>query len=596
MKRQIACLMALLIMGMALIPVQVLAAGTFSDVEPSHWGASYIAQCYDLGLMVGTAETTFSPAGTLTVAQAVTTAVRIHDYCTGDQTEIVQDGVNWYDGYVRAAIKLKIMSDTEFDSYTRSATRAELAGLLGKALPKKALKAINSVKELPDVDVHTPYADEIFKLYEAGVITGSDKYGTFSPYQNISRVELATLLCRLAKEDTRKTFTLLEKPADTTARTTNCRLVIAGVPVYGVVEIDKQFYIPIGILDDRNVLPERMVYLNEYTDRITLEIHPENLKEGQSMIAQAYTPTPGMAMGLAEPSDLTLIYHKKEIENALYMIDGRYSMVSLEKIGAKREGNDFILHPNGAKGVEIVEETDLIGSIPAQLKKSTTRETVIAVHDYIVNTLKYDPRVSQVYTTEAEMQKVETLWTDAEAKYQYENNLALATGYGVCQHYAELFQAFCTRLGIASCYVSGNGNGGSHGWNAVYVDGTWLYVDCTFDDPVGKTQTLLRDYCLVGPDKMAIKHAWRGADYPMPAEYDPMWEQLDSRNITSADMFRKCLIAQMMQKKTSFSLRTVKSGAYGGVACVYKFNTGFYYMSSYYNKTTGAYDFTVEYW
>lgn len=153
-------------------------------------------------------------------------------------------------------------------------------------------------------------------------------------------------------------------------------------------------------------------------------------------------------MGMAEPSDLTLIYHKEEIKNALYMIEGRYPMVALEKIGAKRDGSDFVLYPNEAKNVQIVEEPDLIGNIPAQLKKSTSRETVIAIHDYIVNTLKYDPTVSRIYTTEAEMQKVQQLWTDAESKYQYVNNMALATGYGVCQNYAELFQAFCARLGI----------------------------------------------------------------------------------------------------------------------------------------------------
>ena len=29
----------------------------------------------------------------------------------------------------------------------------------------------------------------------------------------------------------------------------------------------------------------------------------------------------------------------------------------------------------------------------------------------------------------------------------------------------------------------------------------------------------------------------------MPDAYDPAWEQLDPNNVTSADMFRKCLLA-----------------------------------------------------
>ena len=596
MKKWCALLLAIFCCMTICLPVQAADVSVFTDVPENHWGAAYVQQCYEMGLMLGTSDTTFAPGGTLTVAQAITTAVRIHDYCTGEQTRLEEGLENWYDCYVKAAIKLRIMTEAEFDSYIRPATRAELAGLLGKAVPKKYVKAINSVKELPDVDEATPYTDEIFLLYEAGVLTGADQYGTFTPYQNITRVELATILCRLAKAETRVQLALLKKPADSTVRTTACRLVIAGVPVYGVVEIDKQYYMPLEILDDDNTLPDRMVYLNQYTEQYELEIHPENLKTGDRVIQQAYAPVPGVVMGKAEPTAIAFLYQDKEIENALFMIEGRYPMVSLTALGAKRQGNDFILYPNGAKDAEIVFEPDLIGQIPATLKKDTVRKTVIAIHDYLVNTLKYDPRVSMAYTNDAELQKVDQLWSAAEESYQYKNNLTLATGYGVCQNYAELFQAFCARLGIPSCFVSGIGNGDSHAWNIVYVDGQWLYVDCTFDDPIGKTQTLRQKYCLVGPDVMAVDHAWRGEDYPMPDEYDPAWELLDPMRITSADMFRKCMIAQMMQKKTSFSLKPIVSGAYGGTACVYKYDTGFYFMTGSYNRNTGAYDYKVEYW
>ncbi len=55
---------------------------------------------------------------------------------------------------------------------------------------------------------------------------------------------------------------------------------------------------------------------------------------------------------------------------------------------------------------------------------------------------------------------------------------------------------------------------------------------------------------------MVKGHYWDDTDYPMPKEYDPAWAQLDPNNITSADMYRKCLVAQIMQQKTSFSLST----------------------------------------
>ncbi|MBP3292715.1 MAG: hypothetical protein J6N32_03085, partial [Clostridia bacterium] len=434
---------------------------------------------------------------------------------------------------------------------------------------------------------------------KTGVLTGNDAYGTFSPYQNISRAELAALLCRLAKEDTRVKFTLMPKPADTVVRTTSCRLVIAGIPVYGVVEIDKKYYMPLEILDDRNILPPRVIYLEQRMNQpLSLEIHPENLSDGDTVIRQTSGTPAGIEMGHAEPYTEQFLYHKKEVKNAVYTIDGRYPMVSLDAIGAKREGNDFILYPDQADDVKLQYEDDLVGTIPSQLKRNTTRETVIAVHDYLVNTLTYDPRVSRAYTTQEQMEEVDKLWTKAEETYTYENNLSLATGYGVCQNYSEIFQSMCYRLGIPCILMSGSAGSGSHAWNMVYVDDEWRYVDCTWDDPVGMEPVLRWDYCLVGADVLVNSHAWRGKDYPMPDEYDPAWEQLDPNNITSADMFRKCLIAQMMQKKTSFSLKTTVSGAYGGTACIYYYShdIGWCWFSGSYDYTTYTYNYEVEYW
>ena len=95
---------------------------------------------------------------------------------------------------------------------------------------------------------------------------------------------------------------------------------------------------------------------------------------------------------------------------------------------------------------------------------------------------------------------------------------------------------------------------------------------------------------------MVSNHEWNGDDYPMPDEYDPAWEQLDCNNITSADMFRKCLVAQLMQKKTSFLLRTTAAGAYGGFSCLFHYNVGFSMFRSSYDYEAGGYRVNVEYW
>ena len=48
----------------------------------------------------------------------------------------------------------------------------------------------------------------VFALYNAGILTGSDKYGTFNPSSNIKRSEVAMIVTRVAIPSARSVFTL----------------------------------------------------------------------------------------------------------------------------------------------------------------------------------------------------------------------------------------------------------------------------------------------------------------------------------------------------------------------------------------------------
>lgn len=586
-------------LALALVCLALLAcpaqAADFADVAGTHWGAAYIQQCYEKGLMVGTGERTFSPGGTVTVAQAVTAAVRTRRLSTGSTGQLAQTGEHWYDSAVSEALRLGIMTSGQFDSYTRPATRAELAGLLGRALPGGQYQAINTVESLPDVTQATPYAQEIWKLYRAGILTGNDRYGSFAPDQDITRVELAALLCRLISPELRVSFTLAPKPADTTVRTSACRLLICGIPVYGVVEMDGKYYIPGEILGSGEVLPERLAYVSVRDGECSVQLHPDWANLGNTYVAQSGGAAPGITLGRATLSRLQLVCNREALSAPLYELDGRYPLIPLEALGAVKRGSDLVLYPE-YESRAFTAEADLVGDIPATLRRDTPRATVIAIHDYLVQRLTYDPRVSMKYTTEAENHRIDALWAEAETQYEHDNNLVLATGYGVCQNYAELFQSFCSRLGIPCCLVSGAAGGGGHAWNAVYIEGQWLYVDCTFDDPIGKTPRCDHTYCLVGPEVLVKDHCWSGSDYPLPEEYDPAWEQLDPNAITGADMFRKCLVAQLMQKKEHIRLRVTVSGGYGGLGCIHKYRTDWASFSGGYNAAAGCYEYEVTYW
>lgn len=185
----------------------------FTDVA-NDWTREGIVNSYELGLMSGVSKTQFSPGGSLTIAEGLTAAGRVFNLWHGGDGVLPQSGATWYDGAVEYAIENGIITRGQFESYDVPATRAQLAGILAKALPKEDYAPINSITSLPDVTADTPYSADIFTLYNAGILTGTDKYGTFHPDAPITRAEVAALLCRLVKPATRKTVTLEELPAN----------------------------------------------------------------------------------------------------------------------------------------------------------------------------------------------------------------------------------------------------------------------------------------------------------------------------------------------------------------------------------------------
>ena len=169
----------------------------------------------------------------------------------------------------------------------------------------------------------------------------------------------------------------------------------------------------------------------------------------------------------------------------------------------------------------------------------------------------------------------------------------MACGYGVCQDYAELFDMMCARSGIPSHMVTG----ANHAWNRVYVDGKWQFMDCTYDDPTGGAPVLRHDYFLVDAEVMVRNHYWEDSDYPMPKTYDPAWEQLDPNNITSPDMFRKCLVAQVAKAPygtSTITLRTTRSGSYGGYYCLFAYPESYFGRIYGGHSGGGVYTYTID--
>ncbi|MCM1182934.1 MAG: hypothetical protein NC337_06145 [Roseburia sp.] len=128
---------------------------------------------------------------------------------------------------------------------------------------------------------------------------------------------------------------------------------------------------------------------------------------------------------------------------------------------------------------EIYTDTAVAQLFP-QFNTGSTYDKVLAVHDYICNTVSYS---------------YETIEEEADFRSAYD---ALYYNTTVCTGYALLFQKFMDYMGIP-CYVaSGTVDGVGHAWNLVNIDGQWYHLDCTNDD---------QDYWI------SRKHFLKGAAY-----------------------------------------------------------------------------------
>jgi|GEM_PF-5179531 S-layer homology domain. len=186
--------------------------GQFDDVNETIWYGfdqlKVIANAYEYDLMKGKSDSIFDPDGNITVAEAITMAVRVHSiYTTGKATAPVTDP--WYKGFVDYAVKNDIIPANAFDDYDRPATRAEMVFIFSRSLPETEFVEQNTVNSLPDVNKNTPYSESIFNMYKAGVLLGNDAKGTFAPNNNITRAEAAAIITRVILPSTRgsdKTF------------------------------------------------------------------------------------------------------------------------------------------------------------------------------------------------------------------------------------------------------------------------------------------------------------------------------------------------------------------------------------------------------
>ncbi|MDO4314487.1 MAG: S-layer homology domain-containing protein [Oscillospiraceae bacterium] len=242
-KSRITALFLVLTMLLCTLPVsaaegdwlipKVNAAPDFSDVKGA-WCESYVETVCQAGLMEGRSDGSFNPSGELMPEHIVTICARLYDLLTGGDGVLPEpaEGQTWYDPayeHLAESIDYRGAYDPSSGEYLGGGdgaqtqeerlnalrlhftpgkypvSRRSFLDLLSRTLAaaEADLPAINQITVVPDcVD------PMVLSFYNAGVLTGSDQYGTFQGNDSLNRGQAAAMLARIINPGQRLTFTL----------------------------------------------------------------------------------------------------------------------------------------------------------------------------------------------------------------------------------------------------------------------------------------------------------------------------------------------------------------------------------------------------
>lgn len=226
MKKPIALALSLLLLSQLCLPalaagggakkVNAYTPGQFTDIAADAWCADNVRIAYEYGVMGGKREDFFDAEGTVSFAQAVVIACRIHSFFCAEKPALpTEQGTPWYQPYREyAEAHFADFGNMEEQDFYSAATRAEFAALLWASMPPESMKAIGSVEDnaIPDLPVSSPSAEAVYTLYRAGILTGNDQKGTFTPDRSLSRGAAAALVGRAMEPSLRKALSLKEAP------------------------------------------------------------------------------------------------------------------------------------------------------------------------------------------------------------------------------------------------------------------------------------------------------------------------------------------------------------------------------------------------
>jgi hypothetical protein len=186
---------------------------------------------------------------------------------------------------------------------------------------------------------------------------------------------------------------------------------------------------------------------------------------------------------IAESSDiLANINNMVHPYNSYYKI--YFTITSYDKIKIRV---DYIYSDSSILLVNSAIDKIINGNIDSSL---SNYDKIKAFHDYIINNTSYDSSVN--------------LATQGYIDTNASNAMGLLFDKkAICSGYSDTMAIYLNMLGLKNYKISSD----THIWNLVYLDGNWLHIDSTWDDPVTNTgeNLLLSDFFLISTDTLKQK-------------------------------------------------------------------------------------------
>lgn len=364
------------ILALTLLVTPALAAETFpavntyagfGDVSEDVWYASAVKQCYETGLMNGTGKGNFSPDDPMSLAEAAAIAARLGSAFSGTAIPQNTAGAPWYQPYMMylTAVLLEpfhsaqdaALAQTLMEQPTRSATRQEFFALLSAVTPTSELAAINSITALPDTS-----DESVLAFYNAGILTGTDRYGTFSGDRGLQRSEVAAMVARITNPSLRQSFIPQEKPGQTTpqapggqpsAPAEDTLVTVNGHPVSRdtfltlacniAYDLDYYIYVNTGGRLDLSSSESNLQYVVSYAKEMAVyrglvEIMAEELGCSVDQLPARITPQPTeqQLQSYVQQNDLLCAKHIlcPDSQTAQAVLDGLEAAPTLEQFNA----------------------------------------------------------------------------------------------------------------------------------------------------------------------------------------------------------------------------------------------------------------------